>query len=133
MIFLLTYVIQVAVATKDLRKKYKINIPFPELNSVRDVKYRLAYQKPATFDVVGSYASKTLINTAEDTALDFAVTMPLVRDCGPAHEAQKLTRSGYVSTQRLQELPILPQKSTLSCMCGRCLAKRGGLQLQAHL
>ncbi|KAI9878470.1 MAG: hypothetical protein M1830_000804 [Pleopsidium flavum] len=68
----------VAEAEREMRKSYKIAIPFPDPQPARDVKYTLAYLKPSNISVVGSYAMKTLTSTGEGFAIDLAVTMPPV-------------------------------------------------------
>ena len=59
-----------------MRSSHAIAIPFPEPRPPKDVKWRLAYSKPADINVVGSYALKTLATTGGRMSVDLAVTMP---------------------------------------------------------
>ena len=51
-------------------------IPFPDPQPGRDAKYTLAYSKPTSINVVGSYARRTAIQVDDVMAIDLAVTMP---------------------------------------------------------
>ena len=66
----------VAEAQKGLIKKHAIRIPFPEPPPEQDAKYTLSYSKPASINVVGSYARNTLIQFEDQLSIDLAVTMP---------------------------------------------------------
>jgi len=69
---------QVEEAEKEFSKNYKITIPFPHPKPSTHVKYTLAFAKPVSVMVVGSYALKTLTNMEEGFTIDLAVTMPPV-------------------------------------------------------
>ncbi len=70
--------LQVEGTEKEFRKNYNITIPFPHPKPLADVKYTLAFEKPVSVMVVGSYALKTLTNMEEGFAIDLAVAMPPV-------------------------------------------------------
>ena len=63
-------------AERDLIKKSRVASPFPEPRPAHDVKYKLAYQKPANINVVGSYPLKLATRTEKTLALDMLVLMP---------------------------------------------------------
>ncbi|SLM40170.1 Nrap protein [Lasallia pustulata] len=66
----------VSEAERNLRKFHKIFVPFPEPRPQSEVKYTLAYKKPANINVVGSYALKTAVKTEGVLLIDMAITMP---------------------------------------------------------
>lgn len=51
-------------------------IPYPEPKPKKDAAYKLAYSKPSSVNVTGSYALKTMTKTDSDMAVDMIVTMP---------------------------------------------------------
>ncbi|KAF1352035.1 pre-rRNA processing protein-like protein Utp22 [Delphinella strobiligena] len=63
-------------AERDLIKKSKVAIPFPEPRPAHDVKYKLAYAKPANINVVGAYPLKLATRTDKSLAIDMLVTIP---------------------------------------------------------
>ncbi|KAI9785862.1 MAG: hypothetical protein M1816_008189 [Peltula sp. TS41687] len=63
-------------AEKRLRKSNNIAIPFPEPRPSEDVKYKLAYLRPTSINVVGSYAFGTAIEDHGSISIDMAVNMP---------------------------------------------------------
>lgn len=55
----------------------KVAIPFPNPRPPKDAKYKLAFAKPASINVVGSFALKTSPRTAASgVSVDMIVTMP---------------------------------------------------------
>ncbi|KAJ5154111.1 Nrap protein [Penicillium coprophilum] len=60
---------------KELRAS-GLAVPWPEPRPSKDVKYSMAYAKPANINVVGSFALKTGARTLESRPIDLAVTMP---------------------------------------------------------
>ncbi|KAI9773444.1 MAG: hypothetical protein M1840_007660 [Geoglossum simile] len=65
--------VDAAEAEKELYKCYRTATPFKPAN---DVKYKLAYARPANINVVGSYALKTAVKTSGPISVDMAVTLP---------------------------------------------------------
>ncbi|KAH0543993.1 hypothetical protein FGG08_001760 [Glutinoglossum americanum] len=63
-------------AEKELYKRYKIAIPFMGPRLAKDVKYKLAYSRPANINVVGSYALKTAVKARSVISVDMAITLP---------------------------------------------------------
>ncbi|KAJ5463567.1 Nrap protein [Penicillium sp. IBT 31633x] len=62
-------------AEKELRAS-GLTVPWPEPRPSKDVKYSMAYAKPANINVVGSFALKTGARNLESRPIDLAVTMP---------------------------------------------------------
>ncbi|KAK7207462.1 Nrap protein [Myxozyma melibiosi] len=56
--------------------KSGIAIPFPDPKPPKDAQYRFAYSTPSDFNLVGSYALKTMIKSPERFAIDVVVDMP---------------------------------------------------------
>lgn len=65
-------------AERNLRKSYKVIVPFPEPRPQRESKYTMSYKKPTNINVVGSYALKTVIKAGGFLSIDMAITMPSV-------------------------------------------------------
>ncbi|KAI9787741.1 MAG: hypothetical protein M1839_000273 [Geoglossum umbratile] len=65
--------VDAAEAEKELYKCYKTATPFKPANNV---KYQLAYAKPANINVVGSYALRTAVKTRGLMSVDMAITLP---------------------------------------------------------
>lgn len=63
-------------AERELIKKSRVAIPFPEPRPAHDVKYKLAYAKPANINVVGGYPMKLATRTDKSLAIDMLVVMP---------------------------------------------------------
>lgn len=61
---------------KALHKTHKITIPFPDPKPGSHVAYKLAYSKPSNVNVVGSYASKTMVKSESVLSVDMVVVMP---------------------------------------------------------
>lgn len=64
-------------AERDLIKKSKVAIPFPDPRPAHDVKYKLAYEKPQNVNVVGSFPLKLSLRQSQTPlSIDMVVTMP---------------------------------------------------------
>ncbi|KAL1303251.1 hypothetical protein AAFC00_006665 [Neodothiora populina] len=63
-------------AERELIKKSKVATPFPDPRPALDVKYKLAYAKPANINVVGSFPLKLSSRTDASLAIDMLVTIP---------------------------------------------------------
>ncbi|RKU44513.1 hypothetical protein DL546_006072 [Coniochaeta pulveracea] len=63
-------------AAKKLKKAHGVIVPFPEPGPPKDSNYKLAFSKPAAFNVVGSYVSRTMVKVQEDHAVDMIVVIP---------------------------------------------------------
>lgn len=72
---LVTYVLQVSEAERSLLKKDKVVVP---MSLPQDVNYKLAYAKPANFNVVGSHPLKTGTKNDDNLVLDLMIMMPPV-------------------------------------------------------
>ncbi|KAL2752218.1 hypothetical protein ACRALDRAFT_1053134 [Sodiomyces alcalophilus JCM 7366] len=68
--------VPISDATQKFQKKHQIQIPYPDPRPAADAPYKLAYTKPISFNVVGSYVSKTMIKTQPLKAIDMIVQMP---------------------------------------------------------
>ncbi|KAG7293799.1 hypothetical protein NEMBOFW57_003856 [Staphylotrichum longicolle] len=66
----------VAEAASKLEKKHKIKVPFPNPKPQENSNYKVAFAKPAQFNVVGSYVSKTLVKTQKSHAVDMVIVLP---------------------------------------------------------
>lgn len=77
-------------AERNLRKSYNVIVPFPEPRPQNEVKYTLAYKKPANINVVGSYALRTAVKAGGVLSIDMAITMPSVCSIIPL-KSQSLT------------------------------------------
>jgi U3 small nucleolar RNA-associated protein 22 len=64
-------------AERDMIKKSKVAIPFPEPRPAHDAQYKLAYEKPQNVNVVGSFPLKlSLRDRQAPLSIDMLVTMP---------------------------------------------------------
>lgn len=63
-------------ATAKFEKKHRIIIPYPEPKPAKDVPYKLSFAKPASYNVVGSYVSKTMVKTQAEFGIDMVIQMP---------------------------------------------------------
>ena len=61
-----------------MRSSHAVRIPFCEPRPANDVKWKLAFIKPTSINVIGSYALKTCADSKERLSVDLAVTMPSV-------------------------------------------------------
>ncbi|KAL5323390.1 hypothetical protein ACEPPN_007925 [Leptodophora sp. 'Broadleaf-Isolate-01'] len=69
--------VSVPEASKALLESHKITIPYPDPKPVKSTPYKLSYEKPATVNVVGSYASKTMVKSDGVLSVDMVVVMPV--------------------------------------------------------
>jgi len=51
-------------------------VPYPEPKPDKDVAYKLAYAKPAKINIVGSYATRTMVKSEGILTVDMVVVMP---------------------------------------------------------
>ncbi|KAK4150106.1 Nrap protein [Chaetomidium leptoderma] len=65
-----------AEAVSKLEKKHKIKVPFPDPPPQENSNYKVAFAKPAQFNVVGSYVSKTMVKTQKDHGVDMVIALP---------------------------------------------------------
>ncbi|KAF5022442.1 hypothetical protein F66182_5527 [Fusarium sp. NRRL 66182] len=63
-------------ATARLEKKHRVVIPYPDPNPAKDAPYKLSFEKPASYNVVGSYVAKTMIKSQAQFGIDMVVQMP---------------------------------------------------------
>ncbi|CEI69893.1 U3 small nucleolar RNA-associated protein 22 [Fusarium venenatum] len=56
-------------------KKHRIVIPYPDPKPAKDAPYKLSYEKPASYNVVGSYVAKTMVKS-QSQGVDMVVQMP---------------------------------------------------------
>ncbi|KAI9752797.1 MAG: hypothetical protein M4579_005472 [Chaenotheca gracillima] len=63
-------------AERDAYKSDKITIPFPDPKPPKDANYKVAYSKPTSINVVGSFALKTASKENGIITVDLAVVMP---------------------------------------------------------
>ena len=63
-------------AEKDLRNASGIIVPYPEPRPGKETKYPVSFAKPSNINVVGSFALRTGMKTAEPSTIDLAVTIP---------------------------------------------------------
>ncbi|GAD99854.1 conserved hypothetical protein [Paecilomyces variotii No. 5] len=63
-------------AEKEIKSSHGVVVPFPEPRPGKETKYTMAYAKPANINVVGSFALRTGMKTADPYTVDLAVTMP---------------------------------------------------------
>ncbi|KAK2044303.1 nrap protein [Colletotrichum somersetense] len=68
--------IPIAEATRKFQKTHRIKIPYPEPKPAEDAPYKLSYEKPATYNVVGSYVSRTMVQAQANKGVDMIVQMP---------------------------------------------------------
>lgn len=67
---------QLVQAASKLEKKHKIKVPFPDPRPQENSNYKVAFAKPAQFNVVGSYVSKTMVKTQKDHSVDMVIVLP---------------------------------------------------------
>ncbi|KAK4192215.1 putative nucleolar protein 6 [Podospora australis] len=63
-------------AVSKLEKKHKIKVPLPNPQPPKNSNYKVEFSKPAQFNVVGSYVSKTMVKNQKDHSVDMIVVMP---------------------------------------------------------
>jgi U3 small nucleolar RNA-associated protein 22 len=67
---------QISEATSKFEKKHRIVVPYPDPRPAKDAPYKLAFEKPALCNVVGSYVSRTMVKTQTRFCVDMVVQMP---------------------------------------------------------
>ncbi|OLN94276.1 U3 small nucleolar RNA-associated protein 22 [Colletotrichum chlorophyti] len=68
--------VPIAEATRKFQKTHRIKIPYPDPKPADDAPYKLSYEKPSAYNVVGSYVSKTMVKAQTDKGVDMIVRMP---------------------------------------------------------
>ncbi|KAL2023734.1 hypothetical protein VTK56DRAFT_1448 [Thermocarpiscus australiensis] len=68
--------LQIAEAVSKLEKKHKIRVPFPDPPPPENSNYKVAFAKPAQFNVVGSYVSRTMVKTQKNHDIDMVIVLP---------------------------------------------------------
>ncbi|KAL0939472.1 nrap protein [Colletotrichum truncatum] len=63
-------------ATRKFQKTHRIKIPYPDPRPADDAPYKLSYEKPSAYNVVGSYVSKSMVKAQTDKGIDMVVQMP---------------------------------------------------------
>ncbi|KAI0018933.1 Nrap protein, partial [Xylariomycetidae sp. FL0641] len=66
----------ISEATAAFEKANRTAIPYPDPKPSHDAPYKLAFEPPAQVNVVGSYASRTMIRSQANMAVDMIVVMP---------------------------------------------------------
>ncbi|KAG4413369.1 hypothetical protein IFR04_013486 [Cadophora malorum] len=69
--------VSIPEASKALLKSHRITIPFPDPKPDKNAAYKLSYEKPSNVNVVGSYASKTMVKSDDVLSVDMVVVMPV--------------------------------------------------------
>jgi U3 small nucleolar RNA-associated protein 22 len=59
-----------------LHKAHKITVPFTDPKPDKSVAYKLAYAKPSSVNVIGSYTLKTMVKSDSTLSIDMLVVMP---------------------------------------------------------
>ncbi|KAF4437049.1 U3 small nucleolar RNA-associated 22 [Fusarium acutatum] len=62
--------------TSRFEKKHRIVIPYPDPKPAKDAPYKLSFEKPASYNVVGSYVAKTMVKSQAQFGIDMVVQMP---------------------------------------------------------
>ncbi|CAG7556594.1 unnamed protein product [Fusarium equiseti] len=62
--------------TTRFEKKHRIVIPYPDPKPAKDAPYKLSFEKPASYNVVGSYVAKTMVKSQAHFGIDMVVQMP---------------------------------------------------------
>ncbi|KAH7157184.1 Nrap protein [Dactylonectria macrodidyma] len=68
--------VPITEATTKFEKKHRIVIPYPEPKPAKDAPYKLSFEKPAQYNVVGSYVAKSMVKTQDQFGVDMVVQMP---------------------------------------------------------
>ncbi|CCF45506.1 U3 small nucleolar RNA-associated protein [Colletotrichum higginsianum] len=68
--------IPITEATRKFQKTHRIKIPYPDPKPADDAPYKLSFEKPAAYNVVGSYVSKTMVDAQANKGVDMIVQMP---------------------------------------------------------
>ncbi|KAH8706791.1 Nrap protein [Ilyonectria robusta] len=119
--------VPITEATAKFEKKHRIVIPYPEPKPAKDAPYKLSFEKPAQYNVVGSYVSKSMVKTQGQFGVDMVVQMPksMFQDKDytsmryfyrrayyiayiAAHLKKELGASMDLSFECLNENPLLP-------------------------
>ncbi|POS88345.1 hypothetical protein EPUL_000021 [Erysiphe pulchra] len=63
-------------ASRLLQKSYGITVPYPDPKPDKNVAYKVAYERPSSFNVTGSYVLKTMTKSKSALGIDLIVVMP---------------------------------------------------------
>ncbi|KAH8886483.1 Nrap protein [Thozetella sp. PMI_491] len=63
-------------AAAKLNKLHHVKVPFPNPKPPSDSNYKVSFERPTVFNVVGSYVSRTMTRSQRDHAVDMIVAMP---------------------------------------------------------
>ncbi|RKF63185.1 U3 small nucleolar RNA-associated protein 22 [Erysiphe neolycopersici] len=63
-------------ASRLLQKSYGITVPYPDPKPDKNVAYKVAFERPLSFNVIGSYVLKTMIKSKSALGIDLIVVMP---------------------------------------------------------
>ncbi|KAK7403547.1 U3 snoRNP protein [Neonectria punicea] len=68
--------VPITEATAKFEKKHHIVIPYPEPKPAKDAPYKLSFEKPAQYNVVGSYVAQTMVKSQAQFGVDMVIQMP---------------------------------------------------------
>ncbi|KAK7428706.1 U3 snoRNP protein [Neonectria magnoliae] len=68
--------VPITEATAKFEKKHRIVIPYPDPKPAKDAPYKLSFEKPAQYNVVGSYVARTMVKTQAQFGVDMVIQMP---------------------------------------------------------
>lgn len=63
-------------AAKSLHRAHRITVPFTDPKPDKTAAYKLAYARPSSINVVGSYTQKTMTKSDGTLSIDMLVVMP---------------------------------------------------------
>ncbi|KAF6815570.1 nrap protein [Colletotrichum sojae] len=63
-------------ATRKFQKTHRVKIPYPDPKPADDAPYKLSYEKPSAYNVVGSYVSRTMAKDQANKGVDMILQMP---------------------------------------------------------
>ena len=67
---------QILDATLELEKTHGVKVPFPVPGPPQGCPYKVSFLRPAQFNVVGSYVSKTMVRSRTDHVVDMVLVIP---------------------------------------------------------
>ncbi len=99
---------QIPEAENLLRQSSGVAIPFSEPRPPQGAKYKLAYVKPSSVNVIGSYASTTCVKSGNPISIDVSVLMPSVCTIVSLLTISVDEDTVYIPGEGLSEPQILP-------------------------
>lgn len=108
------------ISIADVKKEIKnkgVYVPFPDPPPAEDIRYKFAFAKPAYMNIVGSYATKTIVKHMENITIDLVLTMPEVGTMGTSQNSTVADGEAWTDnfpTERLPELSLFSQAGILS-------------------